>query len=196
MADIKSAAEIAAEKVREIGTATEEERLTWKHVPDGERLAARYLKGEADLTVELRKYDDKARKYVAKGAQDILLRNIDIPRNDSSRKTNKAAMEGLKAIKSDKIAVENILSRIRQLFKHYAEQGESQRKQAYQALKADFEAKLRQAVQKQMGSTAGVRIEAESHPQFQEEWRKMLGQMDSQYYSVLNEHKKELEALP
>ncbi|MBI2831075.1 MAG: hypothetical protein HYX79_02325 [Chloroflexi bacterium] len=196
MADIKSAAEIAAEKVREIGTATEEERLSWKYVPDGERLAARYLKGEADLAAELRTYDDKARKYVAKGAQDVLTRNIDMPRNDFSRKNNKIAMEGIKAIKTDKVGVENIFSRIRQLFKHFSEQGESQKKQAYQALKADFEAKLRQAVQKQMGTTAGVRIDAESHPQFQEEWRKMLRQMDSQYYNVLSEYKQELEALP
>ena len=34
MADIKSAREIAMEKIEKLGEATEEERLKWKYVPD------------------------------------------------------------------------------------------------------------------------------------------------------------------
>lgn len=196
MADIKSAAEIAAEKVKNLGTATEEERLAWKYLPEGEKLAARYLKGEADLAIELKKFDEKARKQVSRGAQEVLIRNIDMPRNDFTRKNNKTAMDGLKSIKTDKVGVENIYSKMRQVFKHYSEQGETQKRQAYQSLKAEFEAKLRQAVKQQMGTTAGVRIDAESHPQFQEEWRRMAGQFDSQYYNLLSDYKQELEALP
>ena len=41
MGDIKSALEIAMEKVAKLGEATEEERLKWKHAPQGEELAAR-----------------------------------------------------------------------------------------------------------------------------------------------------------
>ena len=44
MTDIKSAHEIAMEKVAKLGEATEEERLRWKYVPEGEKLAASYLK--------------------------------------------------------------------------------------------------------------------------------------------------------
>jgi hypothetical protein len=101
----------------------------------------------------------------------------------------------LKSLKKDKVAAENIYSKIRNLFSHYTEQGEQQRRQAYEQLKAEFSAKVQQAIQQQMGSAAGIKIDIESQPQFQEEWRKLLVQLDSQYISLLNEYKQELAAI-
>jgi hypothetical protein len=195
MANIKSAREIAQEKIEKIGEATEEERLRWKYVPEGEKLAAKYLKQNLSLTAELGKYEEKVVNYIKEGASGILLRNINLPQSDLVRKNNKKAMEGLKSLKKDKVAVENIYSRIRNLFSHYTEQGEQQRRQAYEQLKADFSAKVQQAIQQQMGSAAGIKIDIERQPQFQEEWRKLLVQLDSQYISLLNEYKQELAAI-
>jgi hypothetical protein len=79
MGDIKSAREIAMEKVAELGEASEEERLRWKYAPEGERLAARYLKEECNLVAELGKYETQAAKYVAEGATEILVRNLTCP---------------------------------------------------------------------------------------------------------------------
>ena len=192
MGDIKSAREIAMEKVEKLGEVTEEERLRWKYVPEGEKLAARYLKQSLNLATELGKYDKKVVSYIKEGAGEILIRNINLPQNDSIRKNNKKAMEGLKALKKDKIGVENVFSRIRNIFTHYTEQGEQQRKQAYEQLKAEFTAKVQQAMQQQLGTTAGLKIDIERQPQFQEEWRKLLVQLDSQYINLLNEYKQEL----
>ena len=50
---IKSAREIAMEKVAEMGEVTEEERLGWKYVPEGEKLAARYMNQDINLAAEL-----------------------------------------------------------------------------------------------------------------------------------------------
>lgn len=44
--EIKSAREIAMAKLAALGEATEEERLAWKYRPEGEKLAARYIKQE------------------------------------------------------------------------------------------------------------------------------------------------------
>jgi hypothetical protein len=195
MGDIKSAREIALEKAAKIGEATEEERLRWKYVPEGEKLAAKYLKQNLSLTAELGKYEEKVASYIKEGATDILLRNINLPQNDLVRRNNKKAMEGLKSLKKDKIAVENIYSKIRNLFSHYTEQGEQQRRQAYEQLKANFGAKVQQAIQQQMGTAAGIKIDIESQPQFQEEWRKLLVHLDSQYISLLNEYKQELSTI-
>lgn len=193
MADIKSALELAMEKVAKLGTATEEERLKWKHVPAGEQLATRYLKKEDyNLVAELSQYQANVRKYVVKGAAAILIRNIDLPKHDAARKNNKRAMDGLKILKSDKVGVENIYSRIRQLFKHYAEQGEQQRRQAYQSLKIELEAKMQQAMQQQLDPLLRGRIDVEKQPQFQQEWRKLQAQFDSQYLTLLGEYKREL----
>lgn len=194
--EIKSALEIAMEKVERLGEVTEEERMRWKYVPEGEKLAARYLKQNVNMLSELGKFDDKTKKYVIQGAQEVLIRNIDLPRNDYLRKKNKRVMEGIKLLKNDKVSVENVFSKLRRVFDHYVGQGEQQRKQAYESLKVDVEARIQQAVKQQMGPLANVRIDVESQPQFQEEWRRMLAQLDMQYTRLLDEYKQELSAIP
>ena len=56
--------------------------------------------------------------------------------------------------------------------------------------------KLQQALAAAMGAAAKINnIDVERQPQFQEEWRKMLIRLDSQYLQHLNEYKHELLAL-
>ncbi|MBL7126380.1 MAG: hypothetical protein ISS58_04105 [Dehalococcoidales bacterium] len=193
--EIKSAREIAMAKVEKLGEVTEEERLKWKYNPEGEKLAARYLKQNLNLLAEMSKFDEKAKKYVIEGVQSVLIRNIELPRNDFLRKKNKRVMEGIKPLKNDKVSLENVFSKVRRIFDHYVEQGEQQRRQAYESLKADVETKIQQAVKQQMGSLANVKIDVESQPQFQEEWRRALAQMDMQYTRLLDEYKQELTAI-
>ena len=194
MDDIKSAFEIAMEKAEKLGKATDEERLKWKYVPEGEKLAARYLKQDCNLVAELSQYEAKIKKYVIQGVADILIRNINLPKNNLVKRTNKKAMDGLKIVKSDKASVENVYSKIRRIFEHYVGQGEQQKKQAYESLKTEFEARIKQAIQQQLGSFMGIRIDVERQPQFQEEWHKLLIQLDSQYVMLLDEYKQELSA--
>ncbi len=104
-------------------------------------------------------------------------------------------MDGLKLLKSDKVRVENVYSKIRYLFNHYAEQGEQQRQKAYESLKTELEAKIQQAMQQQLGPLIGMKIDVEKQPQFQQEWRKIQTQLDSQYLSHLNEYKRELSEI-
>jgi len=194
MGDIKSAREIAMEKINKIGEPTETERLEWKYLPEGEKLAARYLKQETQLQPELAKFDKKAAPYVIRGASSILIKNTVLPKDDAAQKTNQLAMDGIKAIKTDKSKVQAILDQMKQIFDHYKGMGEQQRQQAYSALKADFQTKVEQALRQQLGgNTSGVHIDIEKQPQFQEEWRKIKVQLDSQYIQVLDELKRQLE---
>jgi len=196
MGEIKSAAEIAREKLARIGEPTEEERLKWKYGPEGEKLAARYLKQDCNLDNEVSKYDDKAKKVVVTSANDILMRNISLPRNEAARKNNKKAMDGLKALKNDKVAAENIFSKIRHVLDHYVQEGAEQKEQAYESLKAEFEDKIQQAIRQQTGvSNARMNIDVEKQPQFLEEWRRVQAQMEAQYLTVLDEYKMELAAI-
>jgi hypothetical protein len=195
MADIKSAYEIAMEKINKIESATPEERLKWKFIPKGEELAGKYIKDDINLTAELAKYGEQERKFVAQGISSILIRNIDLPKNDAVKKNNKKVMDGLSAIKKDKKALENVFSKIRYIFNHYAEQGEAQKKAAYEQVKEEFAMKLQQALAQQ-GSAAKIsNIDIERQPQFQEEWRKMLIRIDAQYLQHISEYKHELQAI-
>jgi hypothetical protein len=192
---IKSAREIALEKVAEMGEVTEEERLRWKYVPEGEKLAVKYMKQDLNLAAELGKYDEAVIGYIKAGASDILLRNIELPVSDLARKNSKKAMDGIKTLKKDKVGAENNFSKIRNIFNHYTEQGEPQRRQAYEQLKAEFGAKVQEAIRQQLGTVTGLKIDIEKQPQFQEEWRRVKLQFDAQYISLLNEYKQELAAI-
>lgn len=194
---IKSAREIAEEKLRKLGEATEEEKLKWKYQPRGEELAAKYLRDDCNLLAELSHYQDNVKAYVIRGAAEVLIRSIGLPHNDVAKKKNRKIMDGLKLLKSDKVGVENIYSKMRYLFNHYEEQGEQQRQQAYQSLKEEMTEKIRQAVQQQLGGGAllGGRIDVEKQPQFQQEWRKLQNQLDAAYLVHLNSYKQELASV-
>jgi fructose-bisphosphate aldolase class 1 len=195
MADIKSALEIAMEKVEKIGEATDEERLKWKYVPEGEKIAASYLKENVNMVAELSQFEEKAKKFVTEGAAEILVRNINLPKNDFIKKQNKKVMDGLKLLKSDKVKAENIFSKMRYLFNHYEKEGEQQRKQAYESLKAEVASKIQQALQQQLSPLISMKIDVERQPQFQQEWRKLQMQLDSPYLTHLNEYKRELSEI-
>ncbi len=195
MADIKSAWEIAQEKLGKIGEATPEERVRWKYIPEGERLAAQYIKDDTNLAAEINKYNNAGeRKYVKEGVEEVLIRNISLPTTDFAKKNNKRIMDTLKSLKKDKVAVENIYSQMRRIFQHYASTGEEQRKQAYQQLKVDFAGRLREAMAKQ-GINPETRVDVERQPEFQSEWRKMSARLDEQYIKYLDEFKKQLMAV-
>ncbi|MBA7653014.1 Phosphomethylpyrimidine synthase [subsurface metagenome] len=149
---------------------------------------------DCNLITELSKYDNNVAKYIIEGASDVLIRNINLPKSDLAKRNNRRAMDGLKALKSNKVDVENVYSRIRNIFKHYMEQGEQQRRQAHERLKVEMEAKMQQAIQQQLGSMVRAKIDVEKQPQFQQEWRKVLSQLDMQYLTLLGEYKQELLA--
>lgn len=192
MDDIKSAFERAMERVGEIGEPSKEETLRWKYVPEGYKLAVAYFKEDINLAAELSRFKEEERPFVAEGTMEVLLRNITFPLNEAAKKNNRKAMEAIKTIKRDKAAVENAYSKLRRVFDHHAQQGEQQRRQAYEALVQDFQMKLSQAIQQQ-GLPRGTKINAETHPQFQEEWRRVLAHLDSQYNALLDEYKHEIE---
>jgi len=192
MGEIKSAFEKAMERVEKIGEASEEELMKWKYTPEGQRLAVEYLEEECNLTAELGKYKDEEKPFVAKGAEEVLLRSIGLPLNEFAKKNSRRAMEAIKALKRDKASVENVYSKMRRIFAHYEQEGEQQRRQAYEMLKQDFQLKIEQAIQQQTGVPAGVQIDVERQPQFQEEWRRILAQLDSQYQKLLEEYKQEI----
>ena len=197
MGEIKSAREIAMEKIAGIGDATEAEKLKWKYFPLGEGLALKFLKNGLDLKAGIAAQPDKVKKYVVMGAESVLLAAVTLPVNEAARTSSEKALEGIGLIKTDRAAAAKIIVKIKNIFTHYTEQGSLQRKQTREMLKEQYELKLKQAVKQQTG-TAGTEelgINVETLPQFQEEWRRVSGQMEEQYLSLLSEFKLELEAV-
>ena len=192
--EIKSAREIAMEKIAALDAVTDDDKLKWKYVPEGEQLALKYLKDGQDIATALSNYAQEAQPYVKSGAENIFLSNIQPPANESIQNRNKKAMDGVLSIKKDKNTATKLINQMKQILGHYTDQGAEQRKQTYAALKQQFEVKLKKAVNKQLGTKTDtdLGISVETLPQFQEEWRRAAAQMDEQYIKLLEEFKREL----
>jgi hypothetical protein len=193
---IKSSLEIAAEKIKNLQPPSADERLKWKYEPEGAKLAVKFLKGEeVSLIAELSKFDDNARKYVSAEAAQIMVRRLALPRDENTKKSNKRVMDGIKELKKDKVAVENVYSKMRRIFTHFSEDGERQKAQAYQMLKKDLDAKLQEAAKQQMNYEQ-TKMPVENTPQFMVEWRKLLARLDAPYLQYLEEFKQQLLDIP
>ena len=196
MGDIKSAYELAMERVARMGEATEEEKIRWKYKPEGEKLAVEYLEKEINLASKLSGYDKKAKEIVVGILVEILVANINLVKDDASKRRNKKAMEGIKVIKKDKVVVENIFSKMRALFTHEMEQGDQQRQQIYQSMKEQFQQQMMQAAQQQYGAqAANMKIDVDNNPQFREQLNRVMARMEAGYIKQLDEYKKELKTI-
>ncbi|MBE0480882.1 MAG: hypothetical protein IBX68_07875 [Dehalococcoidia bacterium] len=192
MSEIKSAFERAMERAERLGKASEEDLNKWRYIPEGEGLAARCLRDDCNIRIEIDKYDLAVRELVSQGAQKVLVRNLDLPRNEHARRMNKKVMEAVKELKQDKVSTENVYTRMRRIFSHYEQEGQQQRQQATEAVKREMETRMRAAAQQQLGPAASPRFNVEAQPEFQQELRRVLAHLDSQYLHVLDEYKEEI----
>lgn len=191
MGEIRSAKEIVADRLKDIGEITEEDRLRWKYVPVGEKLAGRYMNERLELEPELAAFSPQELPFVKRGLTQALLVNFDLPRNESAIKRNAKVMNALMEIKEDKESVAGALGEMQRISDHYSEMGEEQRNKAKQALKNKFEQSLRQALRAQ-GKEFTAEMNVEQYPQFQEEWQRTQVRLDTQYVNSMSEIKKYL----
>lgn len=192
---IKSALEIALAKAEAASEEiTNEDRLRWKYIPEGEKLGAQIIKGTVNIEEELEKYDEAARIFLAQGAASVLYVNILLPRGSAEKEKTNKALDAILLLKDEKNRAEQIVEKIRNLFEHYETQGDAQRNAAIEQLKDEYTRKLKQAVEQQYGSnTAGMIADVENIPQYKEEKRRLNSQFDNQYLKLLNEYKEELK---
>ena len=202
MEEIKSALEIALEKAKGISVPEKEiEKDT--ALEQGKKLAAEYLKNpKFNLSAKLtdlsgQEIKDKNRNYILEGAISVFLKNIVLPENKEKKKENLRAMEGLFILKKEKDKLRDFFAETDQFFDDYLEQ----RKQLYEHLRKKYEQALRQNEQikileeqfKQQGLK--LRIAVEQNPQFQQEWRALLSQLDHDYNTQLDSVKQQLELM-
>ena len=109
---IKSALEIAMEKAAKLAKLTPEEASELKWGPEGERLAALYLRGQGDLAKALSPLEHGVVPYVVRGMVTVLLANLDIPRNETAAATNRRVMQAFQVLCKDQKALKVIVGRV------------------------------------------------------------------------------------
>jgi F0F1-type ATP synthase membrane subunit b/b' len=192
MAEIKSALELALEKAERYGKATPQEMQEVKWQEQARHLAAEFFREKIDLEPELKKFPTEAQTALGKYVKEILLRNINLPREGVADTANKRAQNGILQVSRDKKAAQRVLQEINQLFIGY----EQVRQNALQQFKAQFNAQL-ENVRKSMEAKMQrpLNVDVENTPQFQEQWRNFEAQLNQQFEPLLDKHKAMLTTL-
>lgn len=195
---IKSALERALERAEKLGKASPEELAEWTYQPEGEKIAARFLKMEqVDIKAELNKLPAAAQPTVAKVIENIFLANIDVPRTPQIKGAALRAIEGVRALKSDKKRLDPILTGLQGTIQHYETVGRQQLQQAYQQLHKQFESQA-QAMQGRQGQRRGPEGQApdvEALPEFAAAWHQVQTDFDTQYDKVIKDQKESIRRL-
>lgn len=191
--EIKSAFEKAMERAEKLGRASPEEMKKAEWFSKGNMIGAKYLQQDIkDLAMELSKIEEDVRMYVDEGLDEVLRRNIDLPKNGFTRDRSQRALEGILALKENNSALKEAMDQIGHLFAYY----EQAMQQMQVSLRQEFEGKLADAMGV-MAQQFGTRnkMDLHRHPQFQEQLRQAVAGLDAQYVPVLNDLKQRLAGL-
>jgi hypothetical protein len=190
---IKSALEIALEKSKNI-KISEKDIERENCIEAGKKIAGQYLtQKNYDLISALKSYKRESKKYVLESIESVFLSDIVLPRNKETKKDIRKVLEGIVAIKEDKQTVSYICGEIEQFLDSYIKTIE----EYYRQLKKEFQRQFETA-RKEMESQLGmkVKIDVESNPEFQKQFREIVSQVDSQYRNLLDEYKQRLKSVP
>ena len=132
MADIKSALELALEKAEQYGRASREEMDLAQHQELGRKLAVQFLKGEGDLTADLKSLPPQTQPAARMAIKEVFLRNLGLPRENAADPRQDRAVEGLLLVASDRKAMAQIQMELEQVLQQFIQF----RNNALQQLKA------------------------------------------------------------
>ncbi|MFP3976066.1 MAG: hypothetical protein ACLFVK_07590 [Dehalococcoidia bacterium] len=171
--------EVPESKLKEIGYRSE-----------GERIAAAVLRDpEFNVESELARYEGDARKQVIKAVESILLQNLTL-RNEGGTAKNEELFQKLAMLKKNKSAVNQAKAQLQNLTSYYMQT----RQQNYDQLKSQFEQAVNQAAQ-QKGGAGGMKVNVEQYTEFQDKWRQILRQIDTEYDKAMEQLKQQVMEL-
>ena len=194
MDKIKSAFEKAMERADQLAPPTEEERLEWKWVPEGNKLARMFMESKGNLSEEVGKVEQPARYYLLKGLVDILAETLRLPKNEPALANNERTLTALTQLMG--APMEEVAERVRYVCTQYVQFYPQQTKEAFEKLKPMVQSQLEQAIRQQTGNQGPLDLgPIEARPEFQAQWMKVLGQMEDPYENHLREFRQQIRQL-
>ncbi|MBM4302228.1 MAG: hypothetical protein FJ121_12020 [Deltaproteobacteria bacterium] len=189
MAEIKSALELALEKAEQYGRASREEMELARRQEEGRRLAVQHLKGEGDLSADLKNLPPQTQPAARLAIKEVFLRNLGLPRENAVDPRQDRAVEGLLLVADNRKAMAHLQTEMEQLLQQFLQF----RSNALQQLKARFAAgvgQMQQAMEAKYRQP--MNLDVERLPQFQEEWLRFKGQLQQQFEPVMAKLKERM----
>lgn len=190
MAEIKSTMDMVMERLARMA-ATEEVVGGDDLEKEGMRAAASYLRGEpVDLAALVEAKGPAAQRDFRSGVVQALLRNIFLPREVEQQAGAELAMNGLVQVGRGSGELLAAFGEMKKLLDQYLQHRQQYREQ----LEAHFAQQmglLEATMAKQTGMA--MKLKPSQHPKFQEEWQKILTQLNDQYGNALSQYKSQIE---
>lgn len=181
---IKSALEKALERAAAMPEVTQDSIASIEYVPQGKSLAASYMNEEDfDLAGAVSKFSSDVKNHILNGIQEVLMANIVLPGNESVLENDYKAMEGIMAIKEDKPSAGQLLSELDSLLKYY----QQVMSQTTEKFKKEYEMRISNKPSQNEQEMESEKME------FQQEWAKIVRQIEQQFGTGLADLKEKIK---
>lgn len=188
MAEIKSTMEKVLERAARMAAGAGDKDASEDLDKLGMRMAADFLNEKGtNLVEDLMKQPADRQMAVRAGMAKTLLRNIVLPRDKELVETGTKALQGLLEIGRSTGELPTICAEMQKLLEQYSHHKEQLKQQLESAIRTQLEQKTR-------GKAAGqVTMNPAMHPQYQEEWSRMLTDLNTQYNQALDQRKSMIQ---
>ena len=133
-------------------------------------------------------YSEEEHKYVFKGFIEVLASNITLPKSDAAKENLDKAIEGLSKIDQKDQELSDLAGRIQYVITQYLQFGMEQQQQAYKQLKQQME----EGLKAQNSMMPNAEINVEGIPEFQQQWLRIVSEIEKPYQQHLENYKKEI----
>ncbi len=192
MAEIKSSLEIAMEKADRLGRVSKEELETEKWVDFGRRIAASYVQDKKrDFKTDLGDISETDLPLVLRGATEILLRNIVLPKDKEQWSVIKRALDGFIELKGS--VAKEITFRVEELLRNYEETRDQYHRQLQSQMQSQLSG-IQQAISQQYGMKVNL-DDLDALPEFKKEWSRLSMEIKEQFEQQLTPLKGYMERL-
>jgi hypothetical protein len=189
MAEIKSTMEMVMERAARLeAEQSGSDPRGDDEIKEGMRAAAAYMREEeSDLAAALERCQPEARGNFIKGVAEGLLRNITLPREEEQLDKAGQAMNGLVQVgknHQDLLAIFGDLTKILDQYRQHREQLKEQLDAGFAQQMPQLEAAMARKTGRAM------KLEPSQHPKYQEEWQRVMDDLNSQYGRAIEQHKQ------
>ncbi len=187
MAEIKSTMDLVMERAARMGKASSEELRQEEARAKGIQLAVEYLDGTMQNPLEaVKRQEGAVQLQVFQGMGETMLRNIFLPRDEIQQARAEKAVMGVMSLEAGSGEVAAICRELTNILGGYMQHREQLRGQLEEQINVQYEKQLSRQPEMQR---AGGRMNAAMQPKFQEEWRRVEAELNSQYNKALEQLK-------
>ncbi|MBM9518374.1 hypothetical protein JWG39_00920 [Desulforhopalus vacuolatus] len=186
MAVIKSTMEMVLERASRLATDASAVPDNEESMKIGMHLAAEFMAGRSETPLAgMEDHPSEKQKDIRRGAVQVLLRNVVLPRDEQLRETAERALQALQLLDGNEKATITI-QELNQILGQYNTHLEQSQQQLDDAIRAQLQ---------QQAVARGMKINDEDinpamHPKYAEELHKLQMELNGQYNDAMDERKQ------